>query len=151
MKTCLPFVQDKHVDPDASRPGTGYTDIDNGIQDEWDRRDTDMEHDKQNEHHADLHIHKDEYVVCHEKKTVVHYIDLVLDEEDEDGDTEVHFLRKAHEINNAYVDPVVEDIHAVPVTSVNVVLSRPVDEQCPTKRTTGIKRFPVNLEHYHTK
>ena len=32
-KTCLPFAQDKHVDPDVSRPGTGYTDINNGMQD----------------------------------------------------------------------------------------------------------------------
>ena len=39
----------------------------------------------------------------------------------------------------------------MPVTSVKVVLPRPVDEQCLTKRTTGIKRFPVNLEHYHIK
>ena len=56
-----------------------------------------------------------------------------------------------HKIDNAYVDPVVEDIHAVPVTSVNTVLPRQVEEQCPTKRTTGIERFYVNLEHYHIK
>ena len=73
----------------------------------------------------------------------------MLDEEDEDGDIEVRFLWKTHKTDNAYVDPVVEDIHAVPVTSVKVVLHRPVDEQCPTKGTTGIKRFPVNLEYYH--
>ena len=35
----------------------------------------------------------------------------------------------AHKVDNAYVDPVVEDIHAVPVTSVKVVLHRPVDEK----------------------
>ena len=75
----------------------------------------------------------------------------MLEEKDEDGDIEVRFLRKAHKIDNAYVDPVVKDIHAVPVTSVKVVLPRPVDEQCPTKRTTRIKQFPVNLEHYHIK
>ena len=72
----------------------------------------------------------------------------MLDEEDEDGDIEVRFLRKAHKIDNAYIDPVVENNHAVPVTPVKVVLPRPVDEQCPT---TGIKRFPENLENYHTK
>ena len=58
---------------------------------------------------------------------------------------------RAHKIDNAYVDPVVEDIHAVPVTSVQVVLPRLVDEQGPAKRTKGIKRFPANLEHYHFK
>ena len=73
----------------------------------------------------------------------------MLDEEDEDGDIEVRFLREAYKIDNAYIDPVVDDIHAVPVTSVKAVLPRQVDEHCPTKRTTGIKRFPVNLEHYH--
>ena len=110
-----------------------------------------MEDDKQNEHHED--IHTDDYVVMSYagEKTVVHYIGLLLDEEDEDGDIEVRVLRKAHNVDNAYVDPVVEDIRAVPVTSVNVVLSRQVDKQCPTKRTTWIKRFPVNLEHYHIK
>ena len=61
---------------------------------------------------------------------------------DEDGDIEVRFLRKAHKIDNAYVHQVVEDIHAGPVTSVKV------DEECPT---TGIKRFPINLENYHIK
>ena len=75
----------------------------------------------------------------------------MLVEEDEDGDIELRFLLKTHKIDNAYVDLVVEDIHAVPVTLVKVVLPRPVDEQCPTKRTTGIKRFPVNLEHYLIK
>ena len=35
-KTCLPSAQDKHVDPDASTPGTGYTDIDSM----QDKRDT---------------------------------------------------------------------------------------------------------------
>ena len=39
----LPFAQDKHVDPDASRPGTGHTDIDSGRQVERDIRDTDVE------------------------------------------------------------------------------------------------------------
>ena len=68
----------------------------------------------------------------------------MLDEEVEDGDSEVRFLRKAHKLDNAYVDPVVEDIHAVPVTSVKVMLPRQVDKQCPTKRITGIKRIPLN-------
>ena len=45
----------------------------------------------------------------------------MLDEEDEDGDIVVRFLRKAHRIDNAYVDPVVEDIQAVHVTSIKVV------------------------------
>ena len=58
----------------------------------------------------------------------------MLDEEDENGDIEVRFLRKAHNTDNAYV--VVDDINAVPVTSVKVALPRPVDEQCPTKRNT---------------
>ena len=40
----------------------------------------------------------------------------MLDEEDEDGDIEVRFLRMAHKIENAYVDPVVEDIQSVPVS-----------------------------------
>ena len=91
------------------------------------------------------------FVILLEKKTVVQYIGLVLDEEDEDGDIKVRFLRKAHKIDNAYVDPVVEDIHAVPVTPVKVDLPRLVDERCPTKRTTAIKQFPVNLEYYHIK
>ena len=52
----------------------------------------------------------------------------MLDEEDEDGDIEVRFLRKAHKIDNVYVDPVVEDIHAVPVTSIKVMLPRLIDE-----------------------
>ena len=60
----------------------------------------------------------------------------MLGEEDEDVDIEIRFLREAHKIDNAYADPVVEDIHAVPVTSVKVVLPRPIDEQRPTKRTT---------------
>ena len=34
----------------------------------------------------------------------------------------------------------------MPVTSVKIVRPWPVDEQCPTKRTTGIKRFLVDLE-----
>ena len=104
----------------------------------------------QDEYRADLHIHTDDCVVVSYagEKTVVHYIGLLLDEEDEDGDIEVRVL---HNVDNAYVDPVVDDIRAVPVTSVNVVLSRQVDKQCPTKRTTWIKRFPVNLEHYHIK
>ena len=72
----------------------------------------------------------------------------MLDEEHEDGDIEVRLLREAHKIDNVYVDPAVEDIHAVPVTSVKVPI--PVDEQCPTKRATGIKRFPANLDHYQT-
>ena len=75
----------------------------------------------------------------------------MLGEEDEDCDIDVRFLRKAHKIDNAYIDPVVEGMHVVSVTSVKVVLHRPVDEQCPTNITTGIKRFPVNLEHYHIK
>ena len=29
----------------------------------------------------------------------------MLNEEDEDGDVEVRFLRKAHKTDNAYVDP----------------------------------------------
>ena len=73
-KTCLPFAQDKHANPDASRSGTGYTDMDNGrqdersirdtdVEDERSIRDTDVEDNKQNEHHADLHVHKDDYVV----------------------------------------------------------------------------------------
>ena len=70
----------------------------------------------------------------------------MLDEEHEDGDIEVHLLREAHKIDNVYVDPAVEDIHAVPVVKVPI----PADEQCPTKRITGIKRFPVNLDHYQT-
>ena len=62
-----------------------------------------------------LYIHTDDYVVVSYAgdKTVVHYIGLVLDAEDEDGDTEVRFLRKAHKVDNVYVDPVVEDIDAV--------------------------------------
>ena len=52
----------------------------------------------------------------------------MLEEEDEDGDIEVRFLRKAHKIDNAYVNPLVEDIHAVPVTSAKGVLPRPVHE-----------------------
>ena len=32
----------------------------------------------------------------------------------------VSYRREAHKIDNAYVDPVVEDINAVPVTSVTV-------------------------------
>ena len=44
----------------------------------------------------------------------------MLDEEHEDGDIEVRILREALKIDNVYVDPVVEDIHAVPVTSVKV-------------------------------
>ena len=57
-KTCLPFAQDKHVDLDASRPGTGHTDIDNDRsgtghtdmdndrQDDRDIRDTDVEEER---------------------------------------------------------------------------------------------------------
>ena len=58
----------------------------------------------------------------------------MLDEEDEE-DVEVRFSRKAHTTDNAFVDPVVEDIQAVPVKSVKVVLPRPVDKQCPTNTT----------------
>ena len=84
-----------------------------------------MEDDNQNEHHADLHIHKGDYVVVSyagKKQSFITSASSVLDEEDEDGDIEVRFLRKAHNIDNAYVlmYPVVNDIHAVPVTSVTV-------------------------------
>ena len=77
-----PFAQDKHVDPDASRPGTGYTDIDS-MQDERGIRVTGVEDDKQNDHNATPHIHKVEYLVVSYagKKAVVHYIGLVLDED----------------------------------------------------------------------
>ena len=42
-QTCLPFAQDKHVDPDTTRPGTSYTDIDSGRLDERDIRNKDVE------------------------------------------------------------------------------------------------------------
>ena len=44
--------------------------------------------------------------------------------EDKTRSIVVRLLRKAHKIDNAYVDAVVDDIHAVPVTSVKVVLPR---------------------------
>ena len=91
-----------------------------------------MKDDKQNEHHADLHIHKDNYVVVSYAGKKLSFITSVLDEEDEDVDIEVRFLRKAHKRDIAYVGPVVEDIHAVPVTSVQVVLPRLENEQYPT-------------------
>ena len=59
-------------------------------------------------------------------------------------DEEVRFLRKAHKIDNAYVDPVVEDIRVVPVTSIKVVFPRPVD-------VLPRELLPVNLEHYRIK
>ena len=91
-----PFAQDKHVDPDASRPGTGYTDIDS-MQDERGIRVTGVEDDKQNEH-PDLHIHKDDCVVVSYAGEKRSFITSALDEEDEDGDSEVRFLREAHKM-----------------------------------------------------
>ena len=49
------------------------------------------------------------------------------------------------------VEPAIEEIHSVPVTSVKLVLPRPISVQCHTKRMMGIKRFDVNLECYNMK
>ena len=49
------------------------------------------------------------------------------------------------------MQPAMEDIHSVPVTSVKLVLPRPISVQCHTKRTMGIKQFDVNLERYNMK
>ena len=72
-------------------------------------------------------------------KTSYHYIGCVLEEEDDDGDTELRFVRKATKCENEYnyVEPAVEDFHAVSVTSVLLLLPNPISEQCHTKRPMG--------------
>ena len=48
-----------------------------------------------------------------------------------------------------YVEPAMEDIHSVSVTSVKLMLPKHISVQCHTKRMMGIKRFDVNLECYN--
>ena len=69
------------------------------MQGERDIRETDVEDDKQNEHHADLHILKVDYVIVSYAGKIQSFITSVLDEEDEDGDIELRFLWKAHKID----------------------------------------------------
>ena len=98
-------------------------------------------------------IHKYDYVIVSYdgKKTVCHYIGFVLDEKDDDGDLEVRFLREVKQNRKCICGTGYGGNSFCAVTSVKLVLPRPISVQCHTKRMLGIKRFDVNLECYNMK
>lgn len=77
------------------------------------------------------------------KKSVSFYIGIVLNEQDEDGDIEVEFLRKSGKMEGRFIRPNVPDLSSVALTNVKLKLTR--DSSGTTKRTQHIFAFKVNL------
>ncbi|XP_064606151.1 uncharacterized protein LOC135471033 [Liolophura sinensis] len=83
------------------------------------------------------------------KSRVVHYIGVIKQPKDRDGDYEVQFLRRStrHTTAFAFVEPLVEDISSVESDSVLGVLPVPIKQT--TKRLQGIIQFNVNFDGYN--
>ena len=79
-----------------------------------------------------------------------HYIGVITQPKDEEGDFEVKFLRKSakHVMSCCFVEPYTEEINSVEESSILGVLPHPTSTNT-TKRRRGIMQFDINLNDYN--
>ena len=79
-----------------------------------------------------------------------HYIGLITQPKDEEGDFEVKFLRKStkHVKSCCFVEPYTEEINSVEESSILGILPHPTSTST-TKRRRGIMEFDINLISYN--
>lgn len=81
-----------------------------------------------------------------------HYVGVVTQPKDDDGDFEVKFLRKStkHVLSCCFVEPTTQEIVSVEETSIVGVLPGPsATETNTTKRRKGILQFDFSFSDYN--
>ena len=91
----------------------------------------------------------DYVLVEYVRKRKVHYVGIVTQTNDDEGDYEIQFLKKStkHTKILAFVEPEQEEITSVAADLVLGILPRPMQQT--TKRLQGITQFGVNFDGYN--
>ena len=87
-------------------------------------------------------LHK--YTVCEfctsdtAKKHIKYMVGFVREDEDEDGDIEMSFLRRSHKVANKFIMPNTADIGMVKRVQVKVILPDPIGTGTTHRTKSGI-------------